>query len=51
LIFFRKDFGYPHQKFTLNEDGTIALDIDPMYVLGSNEEGTRPIFVKKGSNS
>ena len=28
-IFFTKHSEYPHQKFTVNSDGTISIDKDP----------------------
>ena len=36
-VFFTKHSDYPHQRFTVNEDGTIGLNIDPKYVLGTND--------------
>ena len=36
-VFFTKHSEYPHQKFTVNSDGTISHDCDPQYVLGTND--------------
>ena len=35
--FFTKNSEYAHHKFTVNSDGTISLDSDPLYVLGTND--------------
>ena len=36
-LFFTKHSEYPHQKFTVNSNGTISIDKDPIYVLGTND--------------
>ena len=42
---------YQHQKFAINQDGTISLQSDPDWVLGTDERSKRVRFVKKGSKN
>ena len=37
MIFFTKLPNIKHQKFTVLENGMISLDIDPQYVMGTDE--------------
>ena len=39
------------QNFFLNDDGTIALERDANYVMGTDEKQTDIIFVKKDNEN
>ena len=45
LLFFTKHSEYSHHNFTVTAEGCIALDDDPLWVLGTNEEQSVVRFV------
>ena len=48
LEFFTNHLEYGHQKFLFNIDNTIALVNESDYVLGTDEDQKRVLFVSKG---
>ena len=49
VIFFTKESTREHIKFTANTDGTISLNMNPEYVLGTNSGENEIWFVKRDS--
>ena len=49
LEFFPLHLDYGHQKFSINQDGTISFNPHPEWVLGTDENAKRAKFVKRGN--
>ena len=49
VIFFTKESTREHIKFTANSDGTISLNMNPEYVLGTCSSEDEIWFVKRDS--
>lgn len=50
-IFFPCHLEYHHDKFTINPDGTIHVNQDPSWVLGTDDSVTKVKYVKKGDKN
>ena len=47
--FFPLHLDYGHQRHSINMDGTISLDCDPTFVLGTDDDQKRVRWIKRGS--
>lgn len=47
ITFFTKHNDYGHQKYTINGDGTIGLEYNPDWVLGTDKAGKNVAHVQR----